>query len=160
MICPAGRRRYGDSGPRDPLRFPLVRRGDWPVESRGQGGRDVSDLTTELRGAVTSAGIEAMRGNAIIALGNLGDRSATEALAKTLGHEDPRLRAYSAWALGRIGGETARAILESALAAETDSKVTREIGGALAAAGPRCPPSRPLVHSPSADAEITQGANR
>jgi len=85
-----------------------------------------------------------MRGNAAIALGNLGDPSATEALAKTLGHEDPQLRAYSAWALGRIGGATARAILESALAAETESKVIGEIRGALAAAGaplPAVPPS-------------------
>lgn len=77
------------------------------------------------------AGIEAIRGNAIIALGNIGDPAAVPALGKTLRHEQARIRAYSAWALGRIGGRPARRLLEKALAEETEPAVRGEIKGAL-----------------------------
>ncbi len=80
------------------------------------------------------AGLEAMRGNAVIALGNLRDPAAAEALAKTLGDERPQIRAYSAWALGRIGGARARGFLASALAAEENPAVIGEITEALESA--------------------------
>jgi len=47
------------------------------------------------------AGIEALRGNAIVALGNLADPVAVDALAGTLHYPRPQIRAYSAWSLGK-----------------------------------------------------------
>ena len=59
------------------------------------------------------AGFEAMLGNAIIALGNIGDPAAVTALGRTLRHKKAQIRAYSAWALGRIGGTEAKATWKS-----------------------------------------------
>ena len=73
------------------------------------------------------AGIEAIRGNAIIALGNIGDPVAVEGLGFTLHHGIPQNRAYSAWALGRIGGKRARRGLERALKEENERSVIVEI---------------------------------
>ncbi|MCL6613985.1 MAG: HEAT repeat domain-containing protein [Firmicutes bacterium] len=78
------------------------------------------------------AGIDAIRGNAIIALGNIGDPAAVPALGRTLRHEKAQIRAYSAWALGRIGGAEAKALLREALAGEEEPRVREEIEGALA----------------------------
>jgi epoxyqueuosine reductase len=77
------------------------------------------------------AGIDSIRGNAIIALGNIGDPMAVEGLRQTLRHEKTQLRAYSAWALGRIGTPDARAIVEAARAAETDPAAAAEMERAL-----------------------------
>jgi epoxyqueuosine reductase len=77
------------------------------------------------------AGIDALRGNAIIAAGNIGDPAAVDALGGTLKRENMQNRAYSAWALGRIGGAPARARLEKALTAETEFRVRDEIKRAL-----------------------------
>jgi epoxyqueuosine reductase len=73
------------------------------------------------------AGKEAIQGNAIIALGNIGDPAAIDALEETLQHPKPQIRAYSAWALGRIGGKKVKSILERALSKEKNRKVIREI---------------------------------
>jgi epoxyqueuosine reductase len=80
------------------------------------------------------AGFDAMRGSAIVALGNIGDPVATEALGGVLGaeDEDARLRAYSAWALGRLATERSRELLEAARASEPDPSVAAEIDAALA----------------------------
>ncbi|NLG83608.1 MAG: hypothetical protein GX493_03150 [Firmicutes bacterium] len=61
------------------------------------------------------------------ALGNLGDPAAVPALGRIPRHEQPQLRAYSAWALGRIGGAEARALLEAARVAEEEASVIEEI---------------------------------
>lgn len=81
------------------------------------------------------AGVDAMRGNAVIALGNSGDPAAVDALAATLRHERPQLRGYTAWALGRLGGEKARRMLAAARARETDAGVIGEIEAAIDAVG-------------------------
>jgi HEAT repeat protein len=73
------------------------------------------------------AGIEAIRGNAIIALGNSGDPVAVEGLGFTLRHGIPQNRVYSAWALGRIGGRRARGVLQRALKEEDERSVIAEI---------------------------------
>lgn len=73
------------------------------------------------------AGIEAIRGNAIIALGNIGDPVAVKGLGFTLRHGIPQNRAYSAWALGRIGGKRVRHRLERALSEEGERSVLIEI---------------------------------
>lgn len=80
------------------------------------------------RTAMGWRGAAVLRRNAAIALGNALDRSAVPALARTL-REDPHamVRGAAAWALGRIGGNTAMAILEQARRSETEPSVLEEI---------------------------------
>lgn len=71
--------------------------------------------------------------NACIALGNLGAGAAVPALAVALAHDPaPIVRGHAAWALGRIGGVTARAALEQARTCEANAAVQEEIAAALA----------------------------
>jgi len=77
------------------------------------------------------AGVNALRGNVIIALGNTANDSAVEPLSQTLQHSKPQIRAYSAWALGRIGGTGARWHLLHAKSSETEPSVLEEIEFAL-----------------------------
>jgi epoxyqueuosine reductase len=77
------------------------------------------------------AGFETMRASAIVALGNAGDPVAVETLAGTIGSEDQRQRAYSAWALGRLSSERSRILLEEARDREADELVLQEIRAAL-----------------------------
>jgi epoxyqueuosine reductase len=74
--------------------------------------------------------------NAIIALGHFRDGSAVPDLGRLL-HEDPRpeIRGTAAWALGRIGGEEARRLLEEAAERETDGQALEEIRRALESSG-------------------------
>jgi epoxyqueuosine reductase len=77
------------------------------------------------------AGIDALRGNVVIALGNAAGEAGIEPLRTTIHHKKPQIRAYSAWALGRIGGQEARRILREAKLAEAESAVLEEIDLAL-----------------------------
>ena len=70
--------------------------------------------------------------NAAIAMGNSGDRSYVPYLAQALDDAEPLVRGYSAWALGRLGGDEARAAIEKALAMETDESAKSEMEAALA----------------------------
>jgi epoxyqueuosine reductase len=72
--------------------------------------------------------------NAAIAMGNSGDPWFVPALAQALKDPEELVRGYAAWAIGRIGGEKGRNILEASLAAETAEPVVREIRAALAMA--------------------------
>lgn len=83
--------------------------------------------------AIRRAKYAGMLRNACVALGNIGDARAIPALTAALGHESSLVRGHAAWALGAIGGDTARAALESALATEIDESVWEEIAAALAA---------------------------
>jgi epoxyqueuosine reductase len=74
--------------------------------------------------------------NVCVALGNIGDPVAVPALAQALGDSEPLVRGHAAWALGRIGGEHARAALERALSSEADESVLAEIRCALAMFAP------------------------
>lgn len=96
---------------------------------------DEAHLRATLPAFAMQAGVDAMRGNAIIALGNSGDPAAVDALAATLHHEKPQLRGYTAWSLGRLGGAKARRLLAAARIRETDAAVVREIDRALREAG-------------------------
>jgi epoxyqueuosine reductase len=69
--------------------------------------------------------------NAAIAMGNSGDRSYVPDLAKALEDPEPLVRGYSAWALGRLGGEEARSAIEKALKVETDESARAEMAAAL-----------------------------
>ena len=70
--------------------------------------------------------------NAAIALGNIGDPVFVPDLAQAMEDPEDLVRAYAAWALGRIGGSRAKQVLESSLAQETSESVVREIEAALA----------------------------
>ena len=75
---------------------------------------------------------EGLQRNVCIALGNIGDPVAVPALANALNSDSPLVRSHAAWALGKIGGEVARAALERAMEAEEDEGVREEIASALA----------------------------
>jgi len=70
--------------------------------------------------------------NAIIALGHFKDESAISELAEVL-MKDPRpvLRLTAAWALGRMGTQEAKEVLEKSLVKEREQEVIIEIENAL-----------------------------
>ena len=72
--------------------------------------------------------------NAAIALGNIGDPAFIPDLAQAMEDPEDLVRAYAAWALGRIGGGKATQILEASLKSETSESSKKEIEAALAAA--------------------------
>jgi epoxyqueuosine reductase len=72
-----------------------------------------------------------LRRNAIVALGNGGDRAHTLVLSGLLGHPDPLLRAHAGWALGQVGGAVATAALRARAGVEADPEVMAEIDSAL-----------------------------
>ncbi len=69
--------------------------------------------------------------NVCVALGNMRDPQAIPALHNALHDEEPLVRGHAAWALGRIGGKTARQALEDSLSNEDDEDVRKEILCAL-----------------------------
>ena len=70
--------------------------------------------------------------NAAIALGNIGSDADVPVLARTLkGHDEPLVRGHAAWALGAIGGSTARRVLDRMRRMESDASVIEEIAQAL-----------------------------
>jgi epoxyqueuosine reductase len=79
--------------------------------------------------------------NVCIALGNLADRSSVPALVTALNDVEPLVRGHAAWALGRLGGATARDHIEEAIRRETDAWVRDECAQALQACGPLVVPS-------------------
>ena len=78
-----------------------------------------------------------LRRNACVALGNAGDLGAVPALVEALGDDEPLVRGHAAWALGRLGGDSARHGLEAALGREEDPEVVEEIETALGEARAR-----------------------
>ena len=75
---------------------------------------------------------EAIKRNAVLALGNIGDTKAVVPLVRTLQEDDSSMvRGHTAWALGKIGGEKAKFALEKALRSEEDREVREEIINAL-----------------------------
>jgi epoxyqueuosine reductase len=92
---------------------------------------------TYARTAMGWRGAAILRRNAAVALGNSLDRAAIPALAQAL-MEDPHpmVRGHAAWALGRIGGNTALAHLHECLGREQDKTVREEAAAAIAASEP------------------------
>ena len=72
--------------------------------------------------------------NAAIALGNMGDPAFIPDLAQAMQDSEELVRAYAAWALGKIGGSQAKQVLEASLGRETSELARREIEAALAVA--------------------------
>lgn len=70
--------------------------------------------------------------NAAIALGNSGNPAALPFLARAAReHDEPLVRAHSAWAVGALGDKQATAALRAALARESVPPVRQEIEAAL-----------------------------
>ena len=75
---------------------------------------------------------EAIKRNAALALGNIGDPRAVNPLIKVLQEDDNSMvRGHTAWALGKMGGKKAKMALEKALKIEEDREVGEEIIDAL-----------------------------
>jgi epoxyqueuosine reductase len=74
---------------------------------------------------------EGLRRNAAVAMGNRGEPRFVAPLGRALADEDPVLRSHAAWALGRIGGESARQLLREGLSREVEEEVREALGGAL-----------------------------
>jgi epoxyqueuosine reductase len=74
---------------------------------------------------------EGIRRNAAVALGNAGDAAAVPALVRALADGAALVRGHAAWALGRLGGESAEKALRAQLVIEGDSWVQEEIRLAL-----------------------------
>jgi epoxyqueuosine reductase len=79
------------------------------------------------------AKLAGLQRNAAVAMGNRLERRYVGPLAAALTAGEPLVRGHAAWALGRIGGETARQALAEALEIEEDAGVREEVQGALLA---------------------------
>ena len=69
--------------------------------------------------------------NVLVAIGNWGEPRAVPALKDALTDDEPLVRSHAAWALGKIGGDTAKQILQTLLTIETEQEVITEIQNAL-----------------------------
>lgn len=69
--------------------------------------------------------------NVLVAIGNWGTRRAVPALESALADHEPLVRGHAAWALGEIGGEIAKRVLQTRLSVEMDQEVITEIQDAL-----------------------------
>ncbi len=69
--------------------------------------------------------------NVLVAIGNWGEQLAVPPLKEALADNEPLVRSHAAWALGRIGGKTAKRTLQTRLTVETEPEVITEIQDAL-----------------------------
>src|SRR5437016_3387865 len=82
--------------------------------------------------AVARAKRRGLLRNTAVAVRSRGNPDALPALAAALADPEPLVRGHAAWALGRLGGASARRALEAARERETDGGAAAEIGAALA----------------------------
>lgn len=137
-VCPWNLRweRRADRGGRAPADHPDLRlsaeRGR--LDLAGLLGMGEVGYEETFRGsAMKRARLAGLKRNAAIAMGNRGEARYVAPLAAVLREEDDAVvRGAAAWALGRVGGETARRALEAALEGEGDAEVRREVEAALA----------------------------
>jgi epoxyqueuosine reductase len=85
--------------------------------------------------AVRRAGLSGLRRNVAVALGNWGSEEAVPVLRAALSDPSAVVRGHSAWALGQIGSESARAALLERLPDEADASVRSEVEAALGPIG-------------------------
>jgi epoxyqueuosine reductase len=67
-----------------------------------------------------------LRRNALVTLGNTAGPEMVGVLAGYAGHADPLLREHAVWALGRIGGAVAGAVMHRVAATDQDPTVREE----------------------------------
>ena len=75
-----------------------------------------------------------LRRNVLVAVGNWGSERALPSLAAYVGHFDWLLRLHAGWALGRMAGAGATAVLDEAIRTEQNREVLAELQMARAAA--------------------------
>ena len=138
-VCPVNRKAQ-PAGQPIPLPQATSSRGEW-AGNRGLAFLELVDLLQmpgeEFRArfagtSIMRAKLAGMQRNACVALGNLGDAAAVPALGRVLKQGDPLVRRHAAWALGRIGGVEAAALLSGAADVEGDPDVLEEIEAARA----------------------------
>jgi epoxyqueuosine reductase len=85
------------------------------------------------KSAMKRAKLTGLKRNAAVVIGNTCDASVVPILERRLleEEEEPLVRGHIAWALGEIGGEHARQVLEAAQQSETEAYVLEEIRAAL-----------------------------
>ncbi len=69
--------------------------------------------------------------NVLVAIGNWGTRTALPALKIALTDDEALIRSHAAWAIGNIGGDTAKQILQTRLMLEDEPEVIAELKAAL-----------------------------
>jgi epoxyqueuosine reductase len=85
--------------------------------------------------AMRRSGYGGLKRNVAVALGNWGGEEAVPVLRAALCDPSAVVRGHSAWALGQIGTESARAALLERLADEADASVRTEVEAALGQSG-------------------------
>ncbi len=80
---------------------------------------------------LTRAKRKGMLRNVCVALGNWGAAEAVPVLDRALDDDQPLVRVHAAWALGRVGSDSARRALEARRRQESETAVTEEIDRAL-----------------------------
>ena len=144
-VCPVNRKAQ-PAGQPIPLPDIAMRRGPATSSGRADGiaALDLIELLemSEDDFRASFAGTSIMRAkrvgmqrNACVALGNLGPSliesgAAVPALGRVLRQAGSLVRRHAAWALGRIGGAEAAALLSEAARTETDPDVLEEIAAA------------------------------
>ncbi|MBV9108144.1 MAG: tRNA epoxyqueuosine(34) reductase QueG [Gemmatimonadetes bacterium] len=116
---------------------------EWMTMTQGEFSRRFKDSPikrTKRRGLLR---------NVAVALGNWGSPEAVPALAAALNDEEALVRGHAAWALGRIGTESARQALAGRAEAEEDAWVREEIGAALDGSCQRAPGPSPRGRTPA-----------
>lgn len=127
-VCPHNGRPQAGSEPR--LRLPERRR---ELDLAGLLGLGEEGWVARFQvSAMKRAKLEGLQRNAAVVMGNRRDPAYLEPLAKALEEGTPLVRRHAAWALGRLGGEAARARLAAALPA-AEPELAAEIEAALAA---------------------------
>jgi epoxyqueuosine reductase len=85
--------------------------------------------------AMRRSGYVGLRRNVAVALGNWGAEEPVPVLQAALSDPSAVVRGHSAWALGQIGTDSARAALLERLADEADASVRTEVEAALGPSG-------------------------
>lgn len=80
---------------------------------------------------IRRARLAGLQRNACVVMGNVRDEAGVPALARVLEAGEALVRGHAAWALGRIGGQRGRNLLEKALHREDDATVLEEVRSAL-----------------------------
>jgi len=94
---------------------------------------DAAGFRVRFRGtAVTRTRRAGLLRNVAVALGNTGNPRAVPSLVEALADPEPLVRGHAGWALGRLGGHSARAAVERAHRGEPDPAARAELEAALA----------------------------
>jgi epoxyqueuosine reductase len=81
--------------------------------------------------AIRRAGRAGFARNVCVAIGNWGSEEAIPVLSLALADPEPLVRKHAAWALGRVGEDSTRAVLRTRLPLEDDVGVREEVRKAL-----------------------------